>query len=80
MFLTYPSLLAFIAEHTQKKNQAQAFSLAANSQMLGGGFVVLVSGYFSDVVGINFPFIFLSAVGGIMLLYLIINHKKFKRI
>jgi MFS family permease len=45
------------------RNQAVAFSLSANVQMLTGAAVVLIAGFLSDKFGISSPFLFLGALG-----------------
>ncbi len=38
--------------------QTMAFSWVSNIQLVSGALVSLVSGVFSDVIGIQFPFVF----------------------
>lgn len=63
LFLVYPGFQSFVGNEVPSKNQAQAFSLSANVQMLSGALVVLIAGFLSDRFGINSPFIFLGIVG-----------------
>lgn len=63
LFLIYPSFQSFVGNKVPEKNQAQAFSLVANIQMLTGALVVLVAGFLSDKFGINSPFILLGFMG-----------------
>jgi MFS family permease len=63
LFLMYPAFQSFIGNEIHIKNQAQAFSLIANVQMLTAAIVVFISGFLSDSFGINSPFILLGIVG-----------------
>lgn len=63
LFLMYPAFQSFIGNEVHIKNQAQAFSLIANVQMLTAAIVVFISGFLSDTFGINSPFILLGIVG-----------------
>ncbi len=63
LFLIYPVLQSFVGNEVEEKKQAQAFSLASNSQMLGGAIIALGSGFLSDVAGINSPFILMGFLG-----------------
>jgi len=63
LFLTYPALNSYVGKIVPTKNQAQAFSLTANIQVLTGATVNLIAGYLSDKFGINAPFIFLGVIG-----------------
>ena len=63
LFLVYPGFQSFVGNEVPSKNQAQAFSLSANVQMLSGALVVLIAGFLSDRFGINSPFIFLGILG-----------------
>ncbi|UCC39120.1 MAG: MFS transporter, partial [Candidatus Aminicenantes bacterium] len=69
LFLIYPAFQSFVGNSVPEKNQTQAFSLAANAQMLAGSIVVLISGFLSDKFGINSPFIFLGIIGILVLFY-----------
>lgn len=63
LFLMYPAFQSFVGNNVPIKNQVLAFSIVANVQMLSGSFVVLVSGFVSDRLGINAPFLLLGVVG-----------------
>jgi MFS family permease len=63
LFIMYPAFQSFIGNEIAIKNQAQAFSLIANVQMLTGAVIVFISGFLSDTFGINSPFILLGIVG-----------------
>jgi MFS family permease len=63
LFLMYPAFQSFIGNEIHIKNQAQAFSLIANVQMLTAAIIVFISGFLSDTFGINSPFILLGIVG-----------------
>jgi MFS family permease len=66
LFLVYPSFQSFVGDEISPKNQAQAFSLAANVQMVTGAIVVLVAGFLSDRFGINSPFILIGVLGAVI--------------
>jgi MFS family permease len=63
LFLMYPAFQSFIGNEIHIKNQAQAFSLIANVQMLTAAIIVFISGFLSDSFGINSPFILLGIAG-----------------
>ena len=63
LFLIYPAFQSFVGNEVPEKNQAQAFSLVANIQMLTGAVVALVAGFLSDKFGISSPFIMLGGLG-----------------
>lgn len=63
LFLIYPALQSFVGNAIPSKDQALAFSLVANIQMLTGAIIVLLAGFLSDMFGINSPFILLGVLG-----------------
>ena len=66
LFLVYPSFQSFVGDEISSKNQTQAFSLAANVQMVTGAIVVLAAGFLSDRFGINSPFLLLGVLGAVI--------------
>lgn len=66
LFLVYPSFQSFVGDEVSPKNQTQAFSLAANVQMVTGAIVVLVAGFLSDRFGINSPFLLIGVLGAVI--------------
>ncbi len=66
LFLVYPSFQSFVGDEVSPKNQTQAFSLAANVQMVTGAIVVLVAGFLSDRLGINSPFLLIGVLGAVI--------------
>ncbi len=66
LFLVYPSFQSFVGDEVSPKNQTQAFSLAANVQMVTGAIVVLAAGFLSDRFGINSPFLLIGALGAVI--------------
>ncbi len=66
LFLVYPSFQSFVGDEVSPKNQTQAFSLAANVQMVTGAIVVLVAGFLSDTFGINSPFLLIGVLGAVI--------------
>lgn len=63
LFLIYPSLQACVGSRVPLPDQAVAFSVVANVQMLSGALVNLLSGFLSDRFGISSPFLFLAVMG-----------------
>lgn len=58
LLMTYPSLHTFVGSTVAAAGQTMAFSWVSNIQMISGAVVSLVAGILSDVLGIQFPFIF----------------------
>jgi MFS family permease len=69
LFLVYPSFQSFVGDEVSPKNQTQAFSLAANVQMVTGAIVVLVAGFLSDRFGINSPFLLIGVLGVVISIF-----------
>ncbi len=69
LFLIYPAFQSFVGNKVPFDNQAQAFSLVANIQMLIGAVVVLVDGFLSDKLGISSPFLLMGAFGAFVSIY-----------
>ena len=63
LFLIYPGFQSYVGNRVPARDQAVAFSIVANIQMLSGAVVNLLAGFMSDRFGINTPFLFLSALG-----------------
>jgi MFS family permease len=57
LLMTYPSLHTFVGSTVRPAGQTMAFSWVSNIQLLSGALVTLVSGFVSDRIGIQFPFI-----------------------
>ena len=57
LLMTYPSLHTFVGSTVPASGQTMAFSWVSNIQLLSGALVSLVAGVFSDIIGIQFPFI-----------------------
>ncbi len=57
LLMTYPSLHTFVGSTVPASGQTMAFSWVSNIQLISGAIVSLVSGVFSDVIGIRFPFV-----------------------
>lgn len=66
LFLVYPGFQSFVGDEVSPKNQTQAFSLAANVQMVTGAIVVLAGGFLSDRFGINSPFLLIGVLGAVI--------------
>ena len=69
LFLIYPAFQSFVGNKVPFDNQAQAFSLVANIQMLSGAAAVLIDGFISDKLGISSPFILMAVFGIIVSIY-----------
>ena len=77
LFLIYPGFQSFVGNEVPARNQAVAFSLSANVQMLSGATVVLVAGFLSDKFGISSPFLLLGGLGVVASIYYILfKHKE----
>jgi len=75
LFLIYPAFQTFVGNAVPAKNQAQAFGLVANIQMLAGAIVVLIAGFLSDRFGINSPFIFVGVLGIFTSVFYLLMHR-----
>ena len=62
LLMTYPSLHTFVGSTVPASGQTMAFSWVSNIQLVSGAVVSLVSGIFSDVIGIQFPFVLTGAL------------------
>jgi len=62
LLMTYPSLHTFVGSTVPASGQTMAFSWVSNIQLVSGAIVSLVSGIFSDVIGIRFPFVLTGAL------------------
>ena len=71
LFLIYPAIQSFVGQKVPEKNQTVAFSIIANIQMLAGAAAALISGFLSDYLGIQSPFILLSLMGILVTAYYI---------
>lgn len=69
LFLLFPAFQSCVAKQVPAQNQIIAFSLVANIQILTGAVVILISGFISDIFGINYPFIFLAILGVLVTSY-----------
>jgi MFS family permease len=57
LLMSYPSLHTFVGSTVPAEGQTQAFSWVSNIQLISGALVSLVSGFLSDALGIQLPFI-----------------------
>lgn len=72
LFLLYPALQSYVGNAVPSKNQAQAFSLVSNLQMVSGAVISLLAGVLSDRFGIASPFLVMGFLGiGASLFYLV---------
>jgi len=69
LLMTYPSLHTFVGSTVPASGQTMAFSWVSNIQLISGAIVTLVSGFFSDLVGIAFPFIFTGVLTVLVFLF-----------
>ena len=73
LFLIYPAFQSFVGNVIPSGDQALAFSLVANIQMLTGAIVVLIAGFLSDTFGINSPFILLGVLGSFVSIFYLLK-------
>ncbi len=73
LFLTYPAFQSFVGNVVPSGDQAVAFSIVANIQMLAGAIVVLIAGLLSDTYGINSPFILLGILGSFVSIFYLLK-------
>jgi MFS family permease len=78
LFLIYPAFQSFVGTRAPARDQAVAFSLVANVQMLSGAVVILLSGFISDRFGINAPFLFLACMGFLVSAYYVLLYPAFQ--
>jgi len=72
LLMTYPSLHTFVGSTVRPEEQTRAFSWVSNIQMLSGALVSLASGFLSDAVGIQMPFLMAAGLTlGVFLFYLL---------
>jgi MFS family permease len=69
LFLIFPAFQSYTGISAEHQDQDIAFSLFANIQMLGGAVISLISGFISDLFGINSPFLLLALLGILTLIY-----------
>lgn len=69
LFLIYPALQSYVGNAVPFRNQAQAFSVVSNIQMISGAVASLVAGFLSDRFGISSPFLFLGCLGAAATLF-----------
>ncbi|MGQ9472326.1 MAG: MFS transporter [Candidatus Aminicenantales bacterium] len=80
LFLIFPALQASVGVNVPPENQSQAFSIASNIQIVSGAVFSLVSGFLSDLVGIQAPFVMMAIWGWATLcLTSFFPRKKFKK-
>lgn len=63
LFLIFPALQASVGVRVPPENQSQAFSVASNIQIIAGAFFSLASGFLSDWLGIQAPFVMMAGWG-----------------
>jgi len=69
LLMTYPSLHTFVGSTVPASGQTQAFSWVSNIQLISGALVSLASGFLSDALGIQFPFILTGILTLVVFLY-----------
>ncbi len=79
LFLIYPAFQTFVGTEVPFRDQAQAFGLVANIQMLTGAVVVLIAGFLSDKFGINYPFILMGILGVFISVFYLVMHRNNNR-
>ena len=73
LFLIFPAFQSFTGLSAEHHDQDIAFSLFANIQIIGGAVTSLISGFVSDLFGINAPFLLLAIMGVVVFLYYLKN-------
>jgi MFS family permease len=69
LLMTYPSLHTFVGSTVPASGQTMAFSWVSNIQMISGALVSLVSGFLSDAIGIQVPFVLTGVLTLAILLF-----------
>lgn len=69
IFVTFPANLSFVGSIIDEKNRTAAFSLVSNTMIIGNSILAFVSGFLSDAFGIHTPFLLLTGVAVIILVY-----------
>lgn len=69
LFLIYPALQSYVGNTVPAWNQAQAFSIVSNVQMVSGAAASLGAGFLSDAFGISSPFLILGCLGAAAALF-----------
>ncbi len=69
LFLIYPALQSYVGNAVPASNQAQAFSIVSNIQMISGAAASLVAGFLSDRFGISSPFLLMGCLGAAAALF-----------
>ncbi len=77
LLMTYPSLHTFVGSTVSASGQTMAFSWVSNIQLLSGAFVSLVAGVFSDIIGIQFPFVFTGVLALAVFLFYVPRGREF---
>jgi fucose permease len=69
LLLIYPVMQSLVANKVEFQDQALAFSLVSNIQVLSGAVVVLLAGFLSDRFGIHTPFLLMSVLGAFLTVF-----------
>ena len=69
LLLIYPVMQSLVGTRVESRDQALAFSLVSNIQVLSGAVVVLLAGFLSDRFGIHTPFLFMAGLGALLTAY-----------
>ena len=78
LFITYPALLSFVGSTIDGRNRTAAFSVVANTQIIGNSLFTFISGFLSDAFGIHTPFLLLGSVTLVIVIYLAVIVRKAK--
>jgi len=79
LFLTYPCLLSYAGKQVSDASSPGAFSIIANLQMIGGAALSFVAGFLSDSYGIDTPFILLTSLSLLVVIYLLFPGRRLIR-
>lgn len=71
VFLTYPALFSFISESTEDRIGGATFGVVFGFQLVGGAAAGLGAGLAADRWGIHTPFLILTALGLVTLVFLL---------
>lgn len=79
LFLSYPCLLSYAGKQISDASAPGAFSIIANLQMIGGAAFSFVAGFLSDSYGIATPFLLLTSLSLLVIIYLLFPGRRLIR-
>lgn len=75
-FITYPALFSFVSHVMKENSEGKSFGYIFSIQLVGGILLLIISGIFSDLLGIWIPFFILGVFGLIVTAILVFNYRK----